>query len=481
MCAVTSAIAPLLLQGCIPTSLLGNLSTSNTPPLEDIPTASFDIQTIPIELPGETTGKGGIIAADITGDEQRELLVTHPQFIAAYDLSNGQLWKRTSDIWLSQQSESKVLPGRHGPGIQAGYVDQDGKQEVFYIIEGNVLEILSGETGELKYLVQLPSVEASFDQWEHGILANFSGDGDQQILLQASRRTDRENYVRDSVQAAFNLKDLIESGAEATPLWINEDFISLSHGPAVAVDINEDGKDEVVGVTILSAEGEILFSADIENTSFPHIDSIGIEDIVPERPGLELVIPEESGRKRVILFDEMGEIWRDRHRERTRDADGDKVAVGDFDPNEPGLEMWFRGSESEHLTVMSAAGDVIASYAFSNRQPEDWTNKGLEVIYRIQWSGAPTTYIAAKERHEAGDVGIFNAMTGQLIIRIPAATERLYVADLLGDWREELIVLEKEQIQIITNTAPNPNPDQISLWENPLYRRQKMTWNYYSL
>lgn len=33
---------------------------------------------------------------------------------------------------------------------------------------------------------------------------------------------------------------------------------------------------------------------------------------------------------------------------------------------------------------------------------------------------------------------------------------------------------------VIENQAPNPNPDAPRLWDERLYRRQKMTWNYYS-
>ena len=477
---VRYAIAATLLGSCS-IRLMSQLSISNTPPLGTVPTVSVEIKTIPVELPpGEISGKGGIIAADVNGDQQLDFLVTQPEFIAAYGLENGQLWKRTADIRVSDQAEREGLPGRHGSAIQAGDIDGDGKMEVFYIIQGNVLEVLSAETGELKHSVQLPPIESSFDQWEHVILANFLGEGDNEVLLQSSQNTNRDGYIRDSVQAAFSLTALIESEAETQPLWLHENFVSLSHGSARVVDINEDGKDEVVGATILSPAGEVLYSADISNTSFPHLDSIAVDDIDPTRPGLEAIVPEEGGKKRVILFDERGEVWSNRHREKSRDMDGDKVVVGNFDVNEPGLEIWFRGNDSDHFTVLNSSGKLLASYAFSNRQPENWTDKGFEVIHRIHWTGEPKEYIATKERHEVGDVGIFDATNGQLMAQFPAATERLYVADVIGDWREELVILENDKIKIIQNAAPNPYPTEPRLWEKRHYHRQKMTWNYYS-
>jgi len=50
----------------------------------------------------------------------------------------------------------------------------------------------------------------------------------------------------------------------------------------------------------------------------------------------------------------------------------------------------------------------------------------------------------------------------------------------LRDWREELIVLAGNELHIYQNTAPNPNPNRPRLWTNPVYRRTKAVWNYYS-
>lgn len=471
-------LATFSVSSCSP-SIVGQ-----TPVLSEPPPQSTATRSIPVELPDSLSAKvpneGGLIAVDVDGDRTREIVVTLPSFIAAYSLAEGKLWERSADLQITQKTEYEGLPGTHGPGIQAADVDQDGAIELLFINADSEMVVLDGASGELKTRVLLPPINSQFGRWEHGIIANFSGDGDRDLLLQASQPTDKADYIRDSIQAAFSLSNLLSKGEEATPLWQVDNFVSLSHSPAKVIDLNQDGKDEVVGVTILGSDGETLYQADIDNTSFPHIDSIAVDDIDPQRPGLEVVIPEENGQERVILFDEAGEIWRDRHRSRSNDEDGDKVAIGNFDPDAPGLEMWFRGNRSAHFTVLSAQGDLIADYRFENVKTETWTDKGFEVINRIQWTGEEKEYIVAKERHEAGDVGLFDAMTGQLIAQFPAKTERLYVADILGDWREEIIILESDKLQIIENTAPNPNPNKPRLWEQPHYRRQKMTWNYYS-
>ena len=482
-CLRLSAIAGVtaLSSGCFLDGLweLRTTQISDTAQAQ-LPPPEFSTKTIPVDLPNTFDRSGALIAADVDGDQQRDIIITQPGYIGAYSLTKGKLWDRDVDIWVTGKSESNGLPGLHGPGIQAGDIDQDGILEILYLNDNNELQVLSGDTGITKYQIELPPVDASKGQWEHAVIANFRGEGDTDLLLQASQETNQEGYIRDNVQAAFRIEELLTLGQEAQPLWSNDSFVSLSHGSAKVADIDGDGKDEVVGAMVLGSEGQALHNPGMKNTSFPHIDSVGIDDIDPNRPGLEIVIPEESGDKRVMLFDDKGTLWTSEHRRRAEDGDGDKVAIGNFDPTSPGLESWFRGNESRHFTVLNAAGDVISSYKFSDRRPDSWTEKGFEVITRIRWTGEEKEYIVAKERHEAGDVGIFDAMTGQLVTQFPNQTERLYVADVLGDWREEIIVLSNDELTVYQNEQTNPNPSRSSLWNDNLYRRQKMTWNYYS-
>jgi hypothetical protein len=77
-------------------------------------------------------------------------------------------------------------------------------------------------------------------------------------------------------------------------------------------------------------------------------------------------------------------------------------------------------------------------------------------------------------------VAIFDPATGEFLYRFEEKADRLYVADVSGDWREELIVLSGRELHIYHNDEPNGNPERERLWVNAHYRRSKMTWNYYS-
>ena len=112
--------------------------------------------------------------------------------------------------------------------------------------------------------------------------------------------------------------------------------------------------------------------------------------------------------------------------------------------------------------------------------PRGWTVKGIEVISPIAWTEEGRQFAAAKERHRSGDVGIFDPMTGQFLVRFDDQADRLYVADVVNDWREEIIILNDDELRIYQNAATAPDTGRMELWTKDHYRRSKMTWNYYS-
>ena len=64
---------------------------------------------------------------------------------------------------------------------------------------------------------------------------------------------------------------------------------------------------------------------------------------------------------------------------------------------------------------------------------------------------------------------------------IQANAAKFYVADVSGDYREEMIVYngETQQIEVYWNPASNRN-SKPRYWEQNVYRRLKDNFNYYS-
>jgi hypothetical protein len=297
--------------------------------------------------------------------------------------------------------------------------------------------------------------------------------------------------------AAYSLTDLIVDESP-TPLWTRDDFIANAHNGARIADLDGDGKDEILGGTIVGATGEVLLEIPLRG----HIDSLFVADVRPDIPGLEVIALEEGptdrllagdnpfvwrvndfwnrlhSRNRIFLFNKKGVIWETHFKQQ----EPQNAAVGDFDPSRPGLEIWCRSrfNERQKPFVFDAGGELIDTYEMKNVAPEQWTIRGLEVIFTVAWTGEPKQLAAAKERHRAGDVAIFDPISGAFLHWFDESADRLYVSDVSGDWREELIVLSGDQLRIYSNAEPNPNPDHPELWSQAHYRRSKMTWNYYS-
>ncbi len=275
--------------------------------------------------------------------------------------------------------------------------------------------------------------------------------------------------------AAYAIDDLLKK-EDTQPLWTRDDFVANAHNGARVADLNGDGKDEVLGGTLISPDGEILVKIPLKRKT--HIDSIFVADVRPDIPGLEVVALEERGDNRVFLFNSDRLIWEIHYKKQ----EPQNAAIGDFDLNRPGLEIWCRSRYPKHQKpfVFDSQGQLIANYEMDNVAPRGWTVEGVEVIFTIDWTGEPKQLAAAKERHKSGDIAIFDPLTGEFIHRFKEKADRFYVADVSGDWREELIVLNGNKLHIYTNPEPNPNPNRPQLWSQNHYRRSKMTWNYYT-
>jgi len=438
------------------------------------PAAQYSTNPFVIELAvaAPEDSSGGILAADLNNDGRFDYMVTAPGVIAAYDHDGTQLWIRKADVRVGGSSERVGLPGHNAPGVTALDIDGDGKTEVLYLLggttEGTGLEVLDGATGELLWTANPPHPGGT-DRWEHLVVANFRGEGERDLLLQA---TNNEGYRVGHHIAAYELAAL--KAGDYTPLWQRADFTTCAHNGARVADLDGDGRDEVLGGTMVSHEGEFLTIIPLKG----HIDSIFVYDVRPDLPGLEVVALEEGGGNRIFLYNAKELIW-ETHFEH---QEPQNAAVGNFDPERPGLEIWSRSryNTGQKPWVHDARGELIAHYELDAVKPEGWTASGVELINCIDWTGGPKQLAAATERHTIGDIGVFDPMTGEFVARFPEKANRLFVADVSGDWREEIVVWSGSELKIYHNPAPNPRPDQPRLWEQRHYRQSKLTYNYYS-
>ena len=423
--------------------------------------------TVELDIPAPTDSAGGLMVADLNQDERPDFLVTVPGHLAVYDNSGRELWVERADFVVSSKSEANGLPGHNGPGVAAGDVDGDGAIEVVFLTKDGDLHVVDGATGEPELQVSPPIPEGA-ERWELAMIADFRGEGDRDLLLQA---TNLEGYRTGKYLAAYSYEGLV-NGEE--PLWSSDSFESCAHNGARLSDLDGDGRDEVLGGQIVSAAGEVIAEpADFEG----HMDSVFVNDVVPDSPGLEVVLLEE-GSDQVQVVGIGGPVWRNHFREQ----EPQNAAVGRFSPGSDEVFVWCRSryNKNQKPFVFDSRGEVAFEYEMKHKAPLGWTAAGVEVIHTIDWTGENTQLACAKERHKSGSVALFEPLTGRFVRIFKEEADRLYVADVLGDWREEVIVLNGNELHVYENSDPNPRPDRDRLWTNRNYRRLKQYHNYYS-
>ena len=177
------------------------------------------------------------------------------------------------------------------------------------------------------------------------------------------------------------------------------------------------------------------------------------------------------------------------------EKDPDKLAIGDFDPARAGLEIFARSACANHPWVMGADGAIVATWNIADTAPEGWylgggkfpdSEGGIDVVTPIQWDAEGAQRVLLKERHLDRSAALVDPMDGTFLQVFEVAAARTYVADIAGDYREEVVVVEASatgngRVLVFWNDAPNANPSAHERrWNEQYYRRIKQNWNYYS-
>jgi len=427
-----------------------------------------DPLVVKLNIPASQDSAGGMIVADVDDDGKMDYLVTVPGHLAVYGNDGKKLWIRKIDIVVGGSSEREGLPGHNGPGVAAGDVDGDGKCEVVFLSKDSVLHVVDGATGT-QQATAAPDYPQDAARWEVAMIADFRGTGgDRDILLQTTNKT---GYRMGKFLAAYSTDQLLSGGK---PLWRTDKFLSCAHNGARLADLDGDGRDEVLGATIFSAEGKLLTQA---ISGRWHMDSVFVADIRPQEPGLEVIMLEE-GANHVQVVGMTGPIWRSHFKKQ----EPQNAAIGRFKKDSDEIFLWCRSRYAEHQKpfVFDSSGSKVFDYTMDDLAPKGWTASGVEVIYTIDWTGERQQLACAKERHESGDLCIFEPLTGRFVARFEEKADRLYVADVTGDWREEIIVLNGNELHIYQNAERNPRPNVERLWIDRNYCRLKQCYNYYS-
>jgi len=347
-------------------------------------------------------------------------------------------------------------------------LDGDGRAEVVCKAaegdprnaEGKVVDgpeyvaILDGRTGKIRCRADWPSRDGFSGESAHNLAArNQLGiaylDGKTPCLL-----VERGTYSLQKV-VAYQLR-----GGRLETLWAWDNSPDgkayYAQGAHIlhAADVDSDGRDEViVGSSVLDDTGVPLWS-----TGFGHPDHCYVGDHDPRRPGLEIFYAIEPGRKTngfCLAEAATGKVLWGLQEQSYHMGSG---LVSDIDPAHAGSECWaaedpksgaFQGKAASRW-LFSAQGEELAR---GSQVPPF----GLAVAY---WDADPQREIirGGEVRDYQGGVHT-SGLSGSVMA----------IADLTGDWREEVVTALPGELRLYQSTVP-ADWRQVTLWADPIYR-----------
>lgn len=429
-------------------------------PVEILPIdegSALNCKIFKLSDPEASAFKVGI--GDLNGDGVYDYVVMHPgsvvdpwhvywkkstkTFKLDAFLSDGTLlwtfdrgWSIEQGIWyspfivgdLTGDGRAEVALKAAGEGDQR---DEEGK-----VTTGEEwLLILDGMTGKEIARAPWPSRD-DFDSYNYAsrnqiVIAYLDGKTPCVVPL-------RGTYTRMTAEA-WQLKD---GKLEALWRYDNHDRPRTYRGQgahtAHAVDIDDDGRDEIIlGSVVLDDNGDPLWT-----TGKGHPDAMYYGEIIPQRPGMEIAYIIETGQRvdgGINVVDaRTGEfVWK--LQQPTKHVHGGGVCA-DLDPIHPGVEVGGTDADGHKLTenrwLFSADGQTLLKKG--TEMPYGF---GVSVAY---WDGdLQKELVRAKIlKHDGGEVG--SRVAGRFVL----------AADVLGDWREEILTSQNGEFRIYSTDIP---------------------------
>ena len=266
----------------------------------------------------------------------------------------------------------------------------------------------------------------------------------------------RGYYARTAI-AAWDYR-----GGKLTERWL---FDSAAPGNAAygdrgnhqlsVADVDGDGRDEVIyGSMAVDDDGKGLWTVPLF-----HGDAMHVGDLDPVRPGLEKFgvheqVKTNGGIGSALLDARTGEIlWT-----KPAEADTGRGLAADIDPRHIGAEFW--GSNSHDL--FDAKGRTIGPAPRQTNFALYWDGDLLQelldgtTISKWNWkTGTATTML------HPSDVASNNGTKANPALQ----------ADILGDWREEVVWRTADNSELRIYVTPYPTRHRlVTLMQDPVYR-----------
>jgi rhamnogalacturonan endolyase len=260
-----------------------------------------------------------------------------------------------------------------------------------------------------------------------------------------------------------------------------------SHG-FLSVDVDDDGKDELLyGAACLDDNGKGLWSLEMG-----HPDVAYVGDIDPARKGLEVFYGFETkqssqgvslvvAKSGEILWSYKGPTTHVHNQGMARDILAKYPGIECFGGEQNGSMSWFYNAKGKllfsndwfaGLSPRAARWDADAQSEVILRQggnpksgvrqprsgPRPALTPAQQAERRLRFS-RPRYHDILAEGYRADETSVLSTIQGRMIL----------IADVLGDWREEIITSQSGELRIYSTTIP-AKTKQVCLMQDRLYR-----------
>ncbi len=447
-----------------------------------------------------TYSPNDLSVGDLDGDGQYEIVVkwdpsnakdnsqsgyTGNVLIDAYEFNGTQLWR----IDLGKN----IRAGAHYTQFMVYDLDGDGKAEVAmktapgtkdaagtvqggsnantdyrnsggYILTGaEYLTVFNGQTGVAMATTDYVPARGTVSAWGDGygnrvdrFLAGVAYlDGSRPSLVMTRGYYTRAVLVAwDYRNGALTRRWTFDSNSSGNGGAAGQGAHSLTIG-----DVDQDGKDEIVyGSATINDNGTFMYS-----TGFGHGDALHLSDFLPSRPGLEVFMVHESNATGVDMHDaKTGQvIWS----LPSGGADVGRGVIMDIDPRTAGAESWasvggLNNPTGGQITTTKPASTNFASWWDGDLLREQLNNT---MIDKWNYSNNSSSRLLTAYNYGAASNNGTKSTPG-------------LSADILGDWREEVIWRHENNSQLLVFSTPVVTSHKLRTLMHDTQYRTAIAW-----
>ncbi|MBC8054853.1 MAG: T9SS type A sorting domain-containing protein [Sphingobacteriaceae bacterium] len=350
-----------------------------------------------------------------------------------------------------------------GAGTVIGDANADFRNSSGYILSGpEYMTVFNGRTGAAMATKNYLPARGTVSSWGDGygnrvdrfIAAVAYVDGARPTLIMG------RGYYTRMVRAAWDWRD-----GQLTSRWVfdsnssgNGAYYGQGNHQMTIGDVDGDGKDEIFnGSSAINDNGSGLWT-----DGKGHGDALHMSDMDPSVDGQEIWMCHEDqssygGTGLTLRKAKTGELlW-------GVQATGDigRAMAADIDPRYPGYELWGATGGNVYSSKGVPISTNVPSFNFAIWWDGDLSRELLDGTKLDKWNTATNSSTRLFSIHTIETASQINGTKANPCVS----------ADILGDWREEMVYRSADNTNLILFTTNIPTTHRIpTLMHDPQYR-----------